>query len=150
VIVDTLGRLALYDGAHPGIEAVRAFLRATELAHLAPGRHTIDGERLYALASVDQGRGSDGARLEAHRRYIDLQVVVAGQERMGWRALDERFTEEGPFEPARDIGFYTDRPTLWLDLRPGEFAIFFPTDAHAPLGGTGEVRKVVFKLSAAW
>jgi methionine aminotransferase len=31
-------------------------------------------------------------------------------------------------------------------VRPGDFAVFFPSDAHAPGGGTGPVHKIVVKV----
>jgi biofilm protein TabA len=55
-----------------------AFLRTTDLPALAPGRHQIDGDRLYASIDRLSGRGLAGARLECHRRQIDIQLTIEG------------------------------------------------------------------------
>jgi beta-galactosidase beta subunit len=45
------------------------------------------------------------------------------------------------------VGFFYDRPTTWLTLSAGQFAVFFPEDAHAPLAGQGGVHKAVVKVA---
>ncbi len=88
--------------------------------------------------------------MEVHRRYVDVQLCLIGDEQIGWRPLAQCAAPQGPFDCERDIQFFNDRPETWLALRPGLFAIFFPDDAHAPLAGEGEVRKAVFKLAVDW
>ena len=99
------------------------------------------------LVSDDQGRGVEGARLEFHRRYIDIQVAIAGSEAIGWRPLGDCHSIVEPYLSERDIGFCGDRPETWL-APPGRFAAFFPDDAHAPLAGQGPLRKAVVKVAA--
>ena len=41
---------------------------------------------------------------------------------------------------------YADRPTSWLHLVPGQVAVFFPEDAHAPIIGEGKIRKMIGKV----
>ena len=122
------------------------YLRATDLAAFAPGRHEIDGDRISISVDHVEGRGREGARLEAHRQHIDIQLTLAGVEQIGWRPLAVCEQPEGVFDPTRDIGFYRDRPETWLVVPPGTFAIFFPEDAHAPLAGEGAVRKAIVKI----
>jgi biofilm protein TabA len=147
MILDTLERAGRYSGLHPAFAAAWDFLRAQPLAALAPGRHEIDGDRLFALVGEDAGRGQVAARLEAHRRYLDIQFVVSGRERIGWRALGECAQPEAPFDEVKDIGFFLDPPKVWVDVPPGHFVIFWPDDAHAPLAGEGPVRKIVLKVA---
>ena len=148
MIVDALDSADRYRGVHPGFGRAFDVLRSTDLGALPPGRHDIDGDRLYLSIDHVEGRGHDGARLEAHRRYIDIQLVVAGVEEIGWRPLDACRRPDGPFDAGRDIAFFDDRPDVWLTLGTGRFAVFFPADAHAPLAGRGPVRKAILKVEA--
>lgn len=147
MILDTLDQADRYAGLHPGLEKGFGFLQTLRPDALMPGRHEIDGERVFAIAAEDNGRGRDGARLEAHCRYIDIQYVVQGHEVIGWRELGDCADADGPFDEERDIVFFRDEPESWIDLLPGRFAIFFPDDAHAPLAGSGSVTKVVVKVA---
>ena len=147
MILDALPRSALYIGLHPLFARAFDFLARTDLATLAPGRHAIDGDRLYISIDHTEGRGRDGARLESHQRYIDIQLAIEGQEEIGWRPLASCAAPEGPFDDSRDIRFYEDRPETWLALPPDRFAIFFPDDAHAPLGGRGVLKKAIVKVA---
>ena len=147
MILDTLPNADRYAALHPAFARAFAFLRENDLAALATGRHVIDGDRLYVSIDEREGRGHDGARLEFHRRYIDIQLVIAGAEEMGWRALADCRAPSGPFAAEKDIGFYDDRPDTWLAVPPGHFTIFFPEDAHAPLAAAGPVRKAIVKVA---
>lgn len=147
MILDRLEQCARYVPLYPGLDAAFRFLRETDLAGLAPGRHSIDGDRLYASVDAMDGRGRAGAVLEAHRRYLDVQYTVAGDEEIGWRALAGCAHPRAPFDEARDIVFYDDAPESWLAVPPGTFAIFFPDDAHAPLAGRGPLKKVIVKVA---
>ncbi len=146
MILDTLGRAAAYASLHPRFGAAFDFLASVDLAALAPGRIEIDGQRLYVSIDHVEGRGHEGARLEAHRRYIDIQVTIAGTEHIGWRPLEDCHRPHEAFAADRDIGFYKDLPDTWLVIPERHFAIFFPDDAHAPLAGVGPLRKAIVKV----
>ena len=135
-----------YVHLHPSFERAFAFLRETDPASLATGRHEIDGDAIYVSVDHVDGRGRDGARLECHREHIDIQLTIDGHEQIGWKPLASCETPDGGFDPTRDLGFYRDRPDTWLVVPPGTFAIFFPEDAHAPLAGTGAVKKAIVKV----
>lgn len=145
MIVDRLEQSALYTAVHPLLAAGFEFLNRPDLDRLSPGKVTIDGDRLFAIVSDDEGRGRELSLLEAHQRYLDIQYVVAGTDHIGWLPIAECERVKSEYDPQRDVAFYFDRPATWLVLPQGSFAIFLPQDAHAPLGGTGRVRKVVVK-----
>jgi YhcH/YjgK/YiaL family protein len=122
----------------------------TNLA-LADGRYAIDGERLYVMLQSGETKNPSVARLESHRRYIDIQVVLAGGETMEWAPADG-LAEQVAYEPAKDIRFHLEpaRPPARICLIPGEFALFYPEDAHKPCchlaAGSASFRKAVFKV----
>jgi biofilm protein TabA len=147
MILDSLADYHRYTGIHPAFGQAFHFLVYTDLAAMTPGRHPIDGDRLYVSIDSTDGRGRDAARLEAHRRYIDIQLTLDGAEEIGWRPRADCRMPSGSFDEQKDIGFFDDRPDSWIQVTPGRFAIFFPEDAHAPLAGLGRLRKGIVKVA---
>jgi YhcH/YjgK/YiaL family protein len=147
MILDALSKWPRYAPVHPGFRQAFDALSRPGLLSLPAGRHELDGERLYLLIDDRDGRGRDGARLEAHRTYIDIQLTLAGAEEIGWRPLDACARQAGEFDTARDIVFFDDRPDTWVAVPVQHFAVFFPEDAHAPLGGHGALRKAIVKVA---
>lgn len=150
MILDTLREAGRYASMHPGFAQAFEFLSSAALAELEPGKHELDGERLFAIISHDPGRGRQAAKLESHRKYIDIQYVVQGTDEMGWRPLAACTHIETPYDATRDIGFFADAPESWIPVPAGRFVIFWPTDAHAPLAAQGELIKAVMKISVEW
>lgn len=150
MILDLISNASRYESLHPGFAGALRWVAKTELHRLSVGRHEIDGQRLFALVNRDPGKGRQAARLESHRRYIDIQITLAGEEEIGYRPVAECSAPEVPFLPDNDIAFYAEPPETWLAVPPGRFAIFFPADAHAPLAGVGELHKIVVKVAVDW
>lgn len=147
MIIDAGGCYPRYTPLHPLFERAFRFLAGSDLRALAPGRHPLDGDRLYVSIDHTQGRGRAGARLEAHQRYIDIQYTIEGHEEIGWMPLAECGAPRDAFDETRDIGFFDRRPGTWLSVPEGMFVVFFPEDAHAPLAGRGAVKKAVVKVA---
>lgn len=147
MVLDTLEHAARYTALHRRFGHAFRFLAGTDLGALPTGRSEIDGDDLFVIVDRKDGRGREGARLEAHRRYIDLQYTVGGEEEIGWTPLAACADADGAFDAGRDIVFFRDPPSTWLRLPGGTFAIFFPDDAHAPLAGRGPVVKAIVKVA---
>jgi YhcH/YjgK/YiaL family protein len=147
MILDTLNRSDRYLALHPLFARAFAFLRGTDLGALEPGRHAIEGEQLFAIVEACAGRARADARLECHRRYIDIQLVLEGIDEMGWRPVSECVEPATDYDAARDIRFFNDAPSSWIATPPGSFCLFFPDDAHAPLVSAGFIRKAVVKIA---
>jgi len=147
MILDTLANAARYAAVHPRFAAAFEFLARPSTPSMKDGRHEIDGDRLFVLIEHSDGRGRDGAKLEAHRRYIDIQVTLEGLEEIGWAPLAALRPPPGGYDGTKDIAYFDDRPTTWAGVPPGHFAIFFPEDAHAPLAGRGQMRKAIVKVA---
>lgn len=105
----------------------------------------------YAMEMAYRTKLRPEAFFESHRRYVDLQVVVSGGERMeaaGAAAL----AVVQPYDEAKDLIAYadTDEASV-LRVRAGEAVVFWPEDAHMPSLAAGEpelVRKIVVKVPA--
>ena len=149
MVLDKLANAECYLRLHPAFANAFAFLGNADWTRLADGRHMIDGNRMYVSIDCSEGRGRDGARLEAHRRYIDIQFTIEGHEEIGWKPVSECEATSIAYDDAKDVMFFSDRPDSWLSLPAGHFAIFFPDDAHAPLAGRGTLKKAIVKIAVA-
>lgn len=96
------------------------------------GHHDIDAHD-YANVESPVLRTREDAPLEAHRRYIDIHIPLNNTETIGWAPTDAltRIVIPG-YNAERDIAFYEDKAQTFLDVQPGQCAVFFPEDAHAP------------------
>jgi YhcH/YjgK/YiaL family protein len=148
MIADTLECRRRYTGLSPRFAAAFGFLENPP-ARQPDGRHDIDGDHCFALVQSYTTRPQAHGTFEAHQRYIDIQFILSGVETMLWAPLATlRVTQ--PYLAEKDIALFAmPAHTTPLNLRAGEFAIFFPEDGHAPgleCGGPSAVRKVVIKV----
>lgn len=147
MILSSLSQSSRYASLHPLFQSAFDYIRDTDLFALVPGRYNIVGDDLIAIVELVSGKTKERARLEAHRRYIDIQLVLEGDEQMGWKPLADCLNPVGEHSDERDIRFFHDAPASYVPVPPDHFCIFFPEDAHAPLVGGGQIRKVIFKIA---
>ena len=85
---------------------------------------------------------------EAHRKYWDLQLLLEGEELLGYAPL-EKLQETEPYDPKEDIAFYAGSGDD-VKLQPGTAVLLAPWDAHRPGADAGfascRVKKIVVKL----
>lgn len=135
--------------ALPGLAEALAFLRRPDLAGLPDGRYEIDGDRIFALVQRYETQAG-GARFEAHRAYADVQYLAGGSEAIAVAPLAD-LAVSAVYDPEKDVcfGSVPEGRASRLLLGPGELAVLFPEDAHAPrlaAGAPGPVIKVVVKV----
>lgn len=103
----------------------------------------------FALEQAYRPKARPEGFFESHRKYIDVQVIVAGEELMEVEDIS-RLTVAEPYHDERDLIKYADTPMASvLHMRAGDGAVFFPEDGHMPSlrwRGEGLVRKVVVKV----
>lgn len=146
MILDTLDRVSTLAVMSPAFADAAAFLAGGGLADLEPGRFDVGTRGVSVIVACGGARRADEGRLEAHRRFIDIQVLLAGRESIGWRPLADCRQPDAAYDPATDLQFFADPPQAWLPLEPGQFAVFWPSDAHLPQVGEGDMRKLVVKV----
>jgi YhcH/YjgK/YiaL family protein len=137
-----------------GLEPALEYLAGLDAARVVPGRTPIVGDSVYALASSYDTRAGEALRFEAHRLFIDVQYVVAGQETIGFLPSTEGLRVVEPFNAEKDIELFEVPPRYSsLPIKAGRFAVFRTGQAHLPgchLEGIHRVVKVVVKVSAGW
>lgn len=150
MILDQFENHTLYHSYNPRIRSAFAFLEQHRDGNLPLGKHPIDGENVYAIVMDSATRAESEAIWEVHRKYIDVQYIARGAERMGWapiNALADKLSM--PYDPQQDAAFYKTSGT-WFEVNQGMFTIFSPSDVHAPsvrLDGCDKVLKIVVKVA---
>ena len=136
----------------PNMQRALDFLRQAPGADLPDGRVEIDGDRVFALVqSYQTVAAGDPVLCEAHRKYIDVQYVAAGQEIIGWASAGH-LTVAADYDEAKEAWFGTlpAADTTFVRLAAGELAVLYPTDGHAPrlaAGAPAAVKKIVVKVA---
>jgi YhcH/YjgK/YiaL family protein len=149
MILDTIDNTHLYLGLHPRFARAFEVLRDKTLSQKQDGKYAVDGEKIYYTIQQYTTKPLSEGNLEAHRKYIDIQFLLAGVEILGYAPLKGLTTAE-VYNPQKDIAFFnTPKEITKVKLEPGLFCILFPDDAHLPcrqLAGPTEVQKVVIKI----
>jgi YhcH/YjgK/YiaL family protein len=135
----------------PALQKALAYLKNTDFSNVKPGQFAIDGDRLYGMLNEYQTEPKNKRRPEAHRKHIDVQYIVSGQELIGYTRLVEGLTVLEDRMADWDVIHYADVPNETdLLMTAGMYAIFFPWDVHRPncaKGAAQPVRKVVLKVA---
>ena len=87
-IVGRLAECERYFSLNPHFSKAFAFLKRPDLAELPPGRYDIDGSSCWANVQEATLKDLAERRLEAHRRYIDIQSPITGPETIGLAEMD--------------------------------------------------------------
>jgi len=135
---------------HPAFCRALEHLRDADLERCPAGNYELEGKDIYLQVIDLSTKPLSECRPEVHREYVDIHYLVRGRERIAAAIDSGDFEVAEDFRPDRDLRFYRDVPPQAVyDMRPGSFAIFVPSDVHAP-GGAGDVpepiRKVVVKI----
>jgi YhcH/YjgK/YiaL family protein len=147
MIIDKIENTHIYKNIGERIGKSFEYIKATELKTLSAGKYPIDGENIFALVSEYKTKSEQEGKLEAHKKYIDVQYVIEGEELMGYAPLGNQKIIE-PYKEENDIVFFNGDKTF-IKISEGMFAIFFPEDVHMPGISTGkisDVKKLVIKV----
>ena len=133
-------------------QAVYDFLTGNDLAALAVGRHEIVPDGAYA--NVQEYQTKTEGVFEAHRDYIDIQIVVSGEEVIDVADLAAALDCTQEYDKARDCVLYASASEFrCLEADSTAWFIFFPSDLHRPgMARNGEpspVKKIVVKIPVA-
>jgi biofilm protein TabA len=149
MILDTINNTHLYLGLHARFSKAFEIFRDKTLSQKQDGKYAVDGEKNHYTIQRYTTKPLSEGKLEAHRKYIDIQFLLEGQELLGYAPL-KGLTIAEKYNPQKDIAFFnTPKEITKVKLEPGLFCILFPDDAHLPcrqLTGPEDVKKVVIKI----
>ena len=147
MILDSLKNSARYYEVSPRMKKAFELIASTDWKALDPGIHELDGKDIFVNVMDPELKRKSDAKLEVHDDYIDIQVLITGQEEtFGWSERKDLEKPIGEFSAEKDIQFFDDVPQTYYTLRPGQFTVLFPEDGHAPMVGEGKVRKIIVKV----
>lgn len=146
MIVSNLQNSQRIEKLHPLFGLLFDYVKTHDLLHAELGRIEIDGDNLFINNVFPECVEREKQVLELHRDYIDVHILLEGKETIGWKAIEDLTSEVKPYEKDGDCALYSDVPTTFVDLLPGQFAIVYPEDPHAPVIGQGKIRKLIAKV----
>ena len=124
------------------------FLKTADLNNLPIGTQELEGKHLFIAVSEYDSKDKADTRYESHRKYIDIQYVIEGEELIGITTLDKAKVEV-PYNEEKDIAFYAFDGGDYRKATPEKFLIFFPENVHRPSIKVNEnvpVKKAVVKI----
>lgn len=149
MIIDHISRLQAYEKMIPAVSEILAFMADQDLAAMPIGRYELGSSGAFILIQAYETKDWESARWEAHEKYIDIQLMLAGSEIMGGAPI-QAFEVDTPYNPEKDIMFLKDNGSgHYLDIAEDNFAVFLPTDAHRPgcrKDIKADVKKAVIKI----
>lgn len=146
MILDSVNNASAYLTLNSRFRQAFEYIQNNDFSKMEPGKIVLDGDNLYLSICEIEGRKAEVAKVEAHKKYIDIQYIISGNETMGWTSIENCIHEADAYDTQKDIIFYTDKPSTYITVNPGEFVIFFPEDGHAPAIGDGPIKKAIVKV----
>jgi len=147
MIFDKIENAALYESVSPLLKKAFEYLKQTDFSKLEAGKYVVDGDNLFAMVQEYDTKNDADCKLEAHKKYIDVQYVVSGEELIGVRPLINQ-TPSKEYDAENDYALYDDTCSF-IKVSPTQFAVLFPQDLHKPgikINTSAKVKKVVMKV----
>ena len=149
MILDSLKHLRQYESLFHGVEAAAVFLE--NLTEQTPtGKHSIVDEKVYAMVQRYETKPEDALLWECHDRYLDIQYICSGKEKILWAEL-HTVPEWNSYNESNDSTVsHGQCLAVPINLEAGQLAIFAPQDAHKPkcaIDVPASVMKVVVKIA---
>lgn len=143
MIYDCLKCPKLHTAKGSRLNAALKYLEENDFLTMEPGRYQIDGDEIYALVQQYETKPLVEGKWEAHRKYIDIQYVADGEERIGFSNINQMKPSE-EYNPEKDIQFFYGEGHF-KSVKKGQFMVLFPEDVHMP-GITADVKSKVKKV----
>ncbi|MBQ8154791.1 MAG: YhcH/YjgK/YiaL family protein [Prevotella sp.] len=146
MIIDTIDNLCKYAAINPLFEDVVEFLKSHDLKTMEVGKYPIKDKDLFLNLTVAKGKTKEAAVLETHIEMIDIQIPISSAETFGYTPLCN--LPDFEYNAEKDITKYGDTMAqTYVTVNPGQMAIFFPQDGHAPcISDDAEIKKAIFKV----
>ena len=128
-------------------DKVFKYLKETNLEELKPGKYEIDGDLAFVTIAEGPTKSIENAKWEAHKKYLDIQYVISGKEKIGL-AKESNAKITLSYSEEKDFSNYEAEGTNY-EANPSVFFLFFPSDAHRPgikVEGVENDKKAVFKI----
>jgi YhcH/YjgK/YiaL family protein len=150
MIFDKIENISDYFDDLPALKKIEEFVEKFNNENLSDGTYEIDANHIFAMVqSYRTKQQTPDMMFEAHKKYIDLQYIVNGIEKIRWAKLEDVDLVEEKYSKGQDIAFYEGDAMFDFTLTKNTFLLLYPNDAHLPgLSADKDVnvRKIVFKI----
>lgn len=147
MIIDQLSNVQTYENISANLQKAFDYMKNTDLDQLKEGKYPIDGDKVFAIVSEYETKSLEEGAWEAHRKYMDVQYIISGKEKMGYAPLNEMKTTV-EYDEEKDILFLEGEGDF-VTVKEGMFAIFAPNDVHMPcikIGESQHIKKLIVKV----
>ena len=139
-------------GLHPVLQQALTLAVAANPQEKTPGRYELQGDNIFMNIMQFATQSPEQKKAELHREYIDIQVLLSGEERILFGMTDsarqcEEMHVEDDYQLCSQIA---DEQAMVL--KPGRFVIFMPGEPHKPgcvVKAPMDIKKVVIKVRAS-
>ncbi len=147
MIIDYLENLRSYSGISSNMDKAIEFILNTDLEKLHVGRNEVCGNDIFANVMEAQPRTKEEAPIEIHRKYIDIQIPLTGDEVMGYTPKAQ--LPDAEYNADSDAALYPVGMLAaeYFNVKRSMFTVFFPQDGHAPAVTPVKLRKVIVKVA---
>ena len=152
MIKNSLKYTKIYDNLSKNLKTALEFLGNNNLKNFQNGKYEIQGEDIYVNIQDYQTKPQNQGKWEAHRKYIDIQFIIEGSEKIGVGEI-QNYTTTEVYDEEKDVEFLsTNLQAEFLTLNKNDFIILYPQDVHMPqicCDKPTYVKKAVLKVKFA-
>ena len=144
MIIDLWENIGNYSNLIPNLP--KGIAAVNKLESLEVGRYEFDGG--FFMVQKGSTKPMEEGYFEAHRNYIDVQIVVEGSEEVAWEHIS-KLNEEIPYNEEKDALYLSGDTDCRFSVKAGMCYIAFPDDGHRPVRHVNEPHefvKIVLKL----
>lgn len=132
-------------GRYPFLKQIQEF----SFEDYQKGRFEISGNDFFGIGLEYETRDASECLWEAHRKYLDVHVILEGEELVQITQLDHT-KETKEYDPEGDYALFEGEKEQVIHLKKGTFLALYPNEVHrtaVSVSGVSSVKKIVFKLN---
>lgn len=144
MIVDKLDNIMFYNSLVKNLSAGIEVVKALKILDI--GRYEFDGG--YFMIQKGSTKPIEEGTFEAHRKYVDVQIIVEGSEEVAWADICD-LTTVSEYSIEKDSERFKGDFSHNIKISSGMFYMAFPHDGHKPVCHTDAKQsftKIVMKL----
>jgi biofilm protein TabA len=146
MILGNLNESWRYELLNPYFQELFNYVKENDMLNAPIGKIVLRENELFVNNNMIDGKKLEDQPLEAHQKYIDVHILLKGKETFGWKRTSDVKVWNEPYDEEKDCILANEKADTYFTLKPGDFVIVFPEDAHAPNISSGKIRKIVAKV----
>ena len=150
MIHTTIKNCNRYLGLNPNFQQAFALLNKMQNEPFCVGKKVYEGHNLYSISLSYETKAIEDVVFEAHRKFIDVMLIVEGQETIGYLPSQQVGKVTKLYDDSIDALLASTEPGMSkVNMVAGDIAIFYPEDYHAPganYDGIHSVKKIIMKV----